>query len=260
MTPLAVSVVVTSASSRADNLRQSLSALRDGEPGLDLEVIVVFQDHAAGEVGGADVVVELGLSEFRKGLMVNQGVAVAGRDVILIMDGDRVVPPNYLKDVLGCLLTDRVVVAPRGVLNLPSPLGDDALRHLRDNPSPALRWLEMRGMPSNLFVKTHFSGHAVMNRKDFDAVGGMDETYCGYGFSDNDFGMRCKAAGLLLRFAVPFDIHLWHARDCDDERYWAQNCGNGVRFCRRWNLSPSLAEVPERIRDEFINMLASDGS
>lgn len=249
----AASVVVTTQSTRFDNLCQTLRFLRDGDKAVDLEVVVVCQDSMPEAVpeGLADKVVELGLPSFSKPVMVNRGVAATNRDLLVLLDGDRVNRRFYLTDVFDFVLGENEVIAPSIIRNLHATLKDAEIERGRsDGRSLPGAWEARRRVPG-FFSKTHFSGNAVLRRSDYDLAGGMDESYSGYGFSDNDFGMSCLAAGLSLEFSGSGDLHLWHPRECGGDAFWDQNLFNALKFCRKWGVWPEPWEVPEQIRPRF---------
>lgn len=245
----AASVIVTTQSARWDNLCQTIRLLERGEPSADMELVVVSQDTLpdAPPTSLPCKVVELGLTEFRKGLLVNSGVRASSRDVLWLLDGDRVNRTHYLRDVLDFVMGEGEVIAPHAIRNLERSLTDDEIHKEREDPWYLPGSTEGRHQPNVMFCKTHFSGNAVLRRSDFELAGWMDESWSGYGFSDNDFGMACLRAGLVLEYSASHDTHLWHRRECGSEAYWRQNAMNAIRFTARWGLAMPN-NVPEQLR------------
>jgi hypothetical protein len=67
-----------------------------------------------------------------------------------------------------------------------------------------------RGVPA-LIVQNLDGGLSVIARRDaYDAIGGFDESYVGWGGEDNDFIDRAEYAGGVYRFGYMPMLHLEH--------------------------------------------------
>jgi hypothetical protein len=75
-----------------------------------------------------------------------------------------------------------------------------------------------------------------MWKKDYEEAGGMDESFEDYGFSDTDFMFSTRH----LKFQLTNDkeLHLWHPNLHSKEDFGALNTKNGLKFCRKWNITP----------------------
>jgi hypothetical protein len=235
-------------SSRQDNLRQTLRFLAKREPGLAsrAEVVIACQD--AIEQPECDLptrVLNLRLPVFNKPMMVNAAVREAAADVIVILDGDRILPDGYFTAALAAHRPGRVS-CPRTLYKLDKPYSDAEIE------SRQFRCVEDFRLPEPTpGRKNAFSGMAVMGRADYWLAGGMDESLVGYGCSDTDFTMTCIAKGLEIVYTEDEELHLWHRVNMSYGKFFATNLKSVCRFCRKWNVVvPDMFKV--RIRDHVM--------
>lgn len=78
-----------------------------------------------------------------------------------------------------------------------------------------------------------------MRRTTFDAVGGFDETFEGYGAEDTDFGFRCREASLPLMFlGGPGAFHQHHGVYDPPLQHFDDILANARRFRDKWDVWP----------------------
>lgn len=78
-----------------------------------------------------------------------------------------------------------------------------------------------------------------LRRRTFDALGGFDEAFTGYGAEDTDFGFRARDAGLPLMFmggAGAFHQH--HGVIDPPLQHFDDILRNAATFRHRWNVWP----------------------
>jgi hypothetical protein len=205
------------AGARIRNLLATLLALRDQslEPSR-YHVTVVEADT---EARWRDVVEPLvdsyvfvrndGL--FNKSWAMNVGVATTapGAGRICVLDADILVDRNFLARNLRRSHEDPAAahIPYRDCFSLDEPSTDRALRdRLRrgddDVTADVLRALVLRDPPGGCLWTT---------RATYDAVGGYDERYVGWGGEDDDMWARLGAAGPVRRYDDQF-LHLSHPR------------------------------------------------
>lgn len=235
-------------SSRQDNLRQTLRFLVRREPGLVVraEVVVACQD----EIGKPECdfptkLLNLKLPAFNKPMMVNAAVRAAAGPVVVILDGDRILPAGYFTAALDSHRPGRVS-CPRTLYKLDRPYSDEEIE------ARSFRCVEDFRLPvPTPGRKNAFSGMAVMGRDDYWRAGGMDESLVGYGCSDTDFTMTCLERGIEIVYTEDEELHLWHRVNMSYENFFATNLKSVCRFCRKWNVPiPDAFKV--RIRDHVM--------
>jgi len=138
-------------------------------------------------------------AHFNKSAAMNAGVREARSDVVLLHDGDVVVPEGYVRSIL-----DRVA------------LGWEAVRPIRflfllDKASSG-RFVSQGELPRSVSeVQQHNPGLSTAVRHDvYWAIGGHDERFEGWGGEDNEFLDRLQTRRLFAGAYAP-GIHLWHA-------------------------------------------------
>jgi hypothetical protein len=135
---------------------------------------------------------------------VNDAAASAGPwDVALIGDCDTIPDEGSIRRAVAWVLDSGGAVRPhdmRIMLNAKGTLafvqrGPAAVSRIRhtDKPHPG-------------------GGLLVVTREAYDAVGGYDESFKGWGYEDSDFNLRLLRLGLWER--LPGKAwHLWHGRE-----------------------------------------------
>lgn len=143
---------------------------------------------------------------FNRPLAINRAAARASGDVYVIADADTAFHPA---DVLAAAQSGSYVLPGRYV-RLDQPTTDRWLRDLPDSDAPP-GWhagIEEE-WPANV------SGIVVLPREAFEAAGGFDERFKGWGWDDGAFHAAVETMwGHAVR--PPSDVnvawHLWHPR------------------------------------------------
>ena len=156
-----------------------------------------------------------GIDPFNKSMAVNKAASLATGDVYAILDADTWIDPQHMERGLSLI--------ERGVVPWVVP-ARRSLR-LRKDVSQRIMALDPRGdLPAIRAIDAEQSGPVVgflwlVNRKGFDAIGGMDERIRGWGGEDTMFtwamdrvvGPHRKLSGTVMS--------LWHARPRDSKRH-----------------------------------------
>ena len=161
---------------------------------------------------------------FRAARVRNRAIAASSGDYVILMDGDMVAHPRFVRDHLaaaqpGCFVQgmrvltseagrDRLLQSGRLQLGFFEP-GIERRRHTLRLPWLARWWLRRSTGKSAKAIKTCNQGWW---RSDLLALNGFDERYEGWGREDKDLALRAINAGLQrrsLRFAG-LAIHLYH--------------------------------------------------
>lgn len=102
---------------------------------------------------------------------------------------------------------------------------------VRSFPDTGLR----RETNAGLFWSLAFA----IRRSVFFNLGGFDETFCGYGAEDTDFGFRAQRAGVDLYFSGgPGAFHQYHGVVDPPLQHFRDIVTNAVTFHRKWGLWP----------------------
>lgn len=179
----------------------------------------------------------------------NRGVAEAakhGAHAVALLDVDCIPEPSLVADYASALtelraqpgpavVSGRVRYLPEGMteadytMPILGKMGEDnALRVVPDTDQP------VPGDPSMLW-----SLNLGATVADWDAVGGFDERYEGYGGEDTDFGQRLKKVGGTMwwtRTAGAF--HQWHPVSRPPVEHLADIVVNATLFRDTWGWYP----------------------
>ena len=167
---------------------------------------------------------------FRAAMIRNKGVAFAKGDYLIFLDGDTIPLVSFVKKHQK-LAENNYFIAGNRILLSPAFTQQVLQQEVSLQKWGIWHWLYAfcrgwinRFLPilplGNLYCRYLFwdkwQGAKTCNlgvwKKDFIAVNGFDESYCGWGYEDSDLVVRLIRKGILRkdgRFAVPV-LHLWH--------------------------------------------------
>jgi glycosyltransferase involved in cell wall biosynthesis len=164
----------------------------------------------------------------------NEGVAASSAPYIVILDGDCLVPRNFVlqhlrrrkrrvvmngdcfrlqEDVSACI--DESTVRSGEFVDLPSPA--ERMRvHVYDREARWHYFIHHRTKPHLL------GGHIGVWRSDYERVNGFDEAFQGWGGEDDDLGYRFRQAKIRIQSIVRWTqtYHVWHSRDASCPAVW----------------------------------------
>lgn len=240
MTDRAFTAVVPYAPSR-DPLRQrNLEAVLAWLSDLPIEIIVselsetqqaalslpAHAQHLWTEVSGP----------FSKAAACNAGVLRARTDVVSLIDADTMVDSRSLMLSAQLIKLSRrlqpvAAVRPFGrLVDLDSARSQQVYETGRlpagllesGDPSRSLEHIPLAG------------GILVIDRETYVSLGGMDESFCGWGGEDDAFSAVLQRSGVLTRVLTKeVAYHLWHARPVE-ERYGHEGYARNLERLTWW--------------------------
>jgi GT2 family glycosyltransferase len=167
---------------------------------------------------------------------VNRGAREARADVLVVLNDDVLVSPGWLSTLIAVLASDERIawVGPAS-----NDTGDAATvpAHYQSFAGFLARAEGRSGSSRDVDKLALFC--AVLRRRAFDAVGGLDESY-GLGmFEDDDLAQRFRQRGQRVVLCEGVFVH--HAagatlRSLDPLAYFAQFELNRRRFEQRWGV------------------------
>ncbi len=170
-------------SARATNLIPCVRALLTQEPELPPARVIVIDDGARAEAEAAlpGICWIEGAKPFNFARNVNRGLAVATGDVFLLNDDALLVTPRGFSR-LAAIMTHDVGLCSAGIEGIVGNPG----QHVRSGE-------QLRDEAANLAFVSVF-----LPARTRALVGTLDERFSGYGFEDDDYSLRVRAAGLRL--------------------------------------------------------------
>ena len=194
----------------------------------------------------------------------NEGVLASTGEYLIFVDGDCIVPPQY---VLGhwCRRREGIVLSG-DVIRLSRQESDrvtvDMIRAGLSGRLVSAReywWLQWRYAKSVVYHMIRhpkkprlFSGASSMHRSDYERVNGYDENYRGWGLEDDDLRERLMRQGVhVCRTPASLaPIHLWHPpTDCTPPK--GSGGANFDYFQRRGKLSRCVHGLRKRRPSEI---------
>jgi hypothetical protein len=132
----------------------------------------------------------------------NVGSRLARGRVLVLHDNDMLIPTDYAALVLGRVLEGFEVVNLKRFLFY---LGaEDSIALLQLQQELAL------SRPESIVQNTEGGGSIAIMRDSYSDIGGMDESFIGWGGEDNEFWERAQSLRVWNYGSLPM-IHLWHA-------------------------------------------------
>jgi GT2 family glycosyltransferase len=241
-----VSVVVPAWNAR-DELRLLLLSLGRCAVGPEDSLEVVVADDGSAD-GTGDMLATLSVPyELRclrlprtdrsgRGSARNAALAEAAGDLVVMVDADQVVGPDFLGEHL-CyhrLRDDVVVVGPRPDLG-DGPLDGDRLARGSADAIPPVAWddprlrllAEFSGNFNGFETCWHlmYSCNVSVRTGHLRAVGGFDEAFRGWGLEDSELGYRLRQRGLAFAFNPAAVAYHQRTRQVDARMYveWKRN-------------------------------------
>lgn len=231
-----LSIIIAFHPSRLENLLQTLRFLQKREPLEHYELILVCQESLPKTPFPNAQLLNLNLPGYNRPKMCNAGVEVAKSQNILLLDSDRILPPHYLEKRTEQNLS-RKIISCRYLFQFTEPYTDEEIEAGRRlSCTSQLRSTTRSAVPS----KNVFSGNTLMTKKDYLALGGMDEQFEGYGFNDTDISRRAQDSGLEIILEESTEFHLYHEsvywRDGEACESWDSCAYNRFLFCCKHGL------------------------
>jgi hypothetical protein len=209
-------VIPHKGATRVGNLLMTLKSAA-AQRGVTVECIVVEQGEPASRIEGIlpswvrHVLVTAPTADmpFNKSWLLNIGVQASTAEVLVLHDNDMLVPEAYAREVLARFAEGfEVADLKRFIFYM------DERSTRRAFETGALDGsMHIESVVQNLTA----GGTMAISRSAYDAIGGYDESFYGWGGHDTDFWERA-----LTRRVDPYGylpiLHLWHAASSGKER------------------------------------------
>jgi GT2 family glycosyltransferase len=265
--------VVTIAHGRHEHLRHQRRGLLRSTLSPSHHVLVAMDDPALAQAPppGSSPTVVRQISRTTDGLPLaaarNLGARTAvdlGAELLVFLDVDCIPSPGcvaaYATAAERSDSRDRLLCGPVAYLP-PGPPGGPDLDRLHElatphpaRPSPAPGQVVLDDDRATLFWSLSFA----VRPDTWDAIGGFDESYVGYGGEDTDFAQRAEQRGVGLAWvgsATAFHQH--HPVSDPPVEHAADIVRNATIFWRRWGFWPMRAWL-EQLCD--LGVVRRDGS
>lgn len=235
--------VLTLVRNRADHLARLIEGLKRSTV-LPAELIVVDMSEepaVLSDLPFAARSVRLETSGLPLAEARNLAASRSVGDRLLFLDVDCIPAADLIERMDAALqATDALVCAEVRYLGAEDVDDDwtDAALSLRGRAHPA-RDFPASGLRPEANAGLFWSLAFGMRRASFDALGGFNERFTGYGAEDTDFGFRARAGGLPLLFmGGPGAYHQHHGVFDPPLQHFDDILRNAETFRRLWGLWP----------------------
>lgn len=226
-------------SSRINNLRQTLRLLFKREKSIG-EVILVCNDRTEESFEGCKLH-NMGMNEYNKPKMCNFGVSKASEKMVVLLDSDRILPCGYF-DRLSLELKRGQFASCKRMFNISSECSDEQIEAGDFEFTEEERSMTWEARRKNLF-----SGNTAFFKKDYVETGGMDESFEGYGFADNDMTLNVISKGMTPVWSESVEYHLYHDKSVMENgglvgfvQYRKTSQSNLNKFIKKWKLKEMM--------------------
>lgn len=229
------SLVILTHSFKIPQLKQMMRFFHERETLDDVEIVLVSQDQLSGvekTLSTFDNVVtfSLDLKTYNRPKMANFGVKNAKSDKVVLLDDDIIFLPKFISTTLFQLRKNTFYTADQ-ILYISDNKYDDDIRDCNFSGKYQLKSIENTVDYPNLF-----SGSTFFFKDDYLKIGGMDESFVGYGYNDADMTQNVMENDIKVEFLNSIEFHLYHERPRYDG---LDSVRNGVKFLKKWEKHPS---------------------
>lgn len=157
---------------------------------------------------------------YNRSMAFNRGAQLARGKLLILHDNDMPVPRDYAALNLAKAKEGyEVVNLKRFIFYLDQRASDDVISGRVIPPAPGIE-----AIVQNLQA----GGSIAVTREAYTGIGGMDESFVGWGGEDNEFWERAETRRVYSFGSLPL-LHLWHARQpgkgsndptSGQKRYW----------------------------------------
>jgi hypothetical protein len=131
----------------------------------------------------------------------NLGAQVASAPVLVLHDNDMLVPRDYASGIVEIVARGYEVVNPKRFIFYLDEASSAPL-HARGREIPALAATVVQNLEGG--------GSVAITKEAYERIGGMDESFVGWGGEDNEFWERAGTLKVWEYGWLPI-VHLWHA-------------------------------------------------
>lgn len=194
--------------------------------------------------------------KFCWGRMWDAGVFSSRNESILYMDSDRLLPKNYLSEVIKNVKDNTFVFTSTHFI-MHKVFSTELCYEFLESENPfqnpnflgAIQFDPRFKDPVHGPSKNVMSGSTAFTKKTYMKLGGVDHWYCGHGaYADSDFHYQAYIAGCqFVDLKLP-ELHYMHSKSdvngnkLSNEDLKLMYLENFMYYCNKWDVPLTLAE------------------
>lgn len=259
-----VSFVVLFHPSRLSNLLQTIRFIERRELNLHKEYVLVCQTECENVFCNSKLI-NMCLKTYHKPKMTNTGVQESSGEIIILLDSDRILPPNYFTNITKTIKHNDVV-STEFLYRLHKNYTDEEIEDNLIIKYPDFRSRTNQGRKKNLF-----SGNTVLMKDFYLSFGGYDESFEGYGFADTDTTKTVEKTGNII-WLQKEEYHLYHRKNIFSnneslEDFRIYTAINALKYFNKWKIpvenhtldlikivQKNLDHYPDNLQKEFLKL------
>jgi hypothetical protein len=206
-----------------------------GQTGISIECIVVEQSYKQELVGQLPSWVRYHFTRtpsndylYNRSWALNEGARLANGSIVILHDGDMLVPTGYAAEMKYQADSGYDVVNLKRFISFLDQESSEFVFQNRTIAGP----LRAEQMMENATA----GGSIGIQREAFFAIGAMDEEFVGWGGEDTEFWDRCQTLQVANHTYMPI-IHLWHPSQPGKAAVNGLGQSTGDLFLRRMQVS-----------------------
>lgn len=165
----------------------------------------------------------------------NRGIAATKTNNVIFIDADCLVSPTLFATLLMALQAGNVISAYPLYLPIVPDTGNYQESTQLAVPHPARTHIPV-GQPVDHLQ--FWSLLFAVQKQTFNAIGGFDESFVGYGAEDTDFAMTFHQAGIELLFVSDYVLHQYHSKYDPPLNHFDSIIQNAARYQQKWRVLP----------------------
>lgn len=254
-----ISIFIMYSSDRWDALKMTISCLEKMSFYDKCQKTLIVDNEAEKyPLGWIPVQVPRKNGKFCWGRAWDAGVASSKNDIVLYLDSDRLLPPNFLEKIINNIKEDTFLFTSQHYMML-REISFELISNflISENPFVTINNDEYIGFarfeprsqkPVHESRKNVMSGSCAFTKRTYWKVGGVDHWYCGHGaFADSDFHMQAAVCGAKFIDLKVTELHYPHNKkeenlNLSNEQLYKLSLDNFIYYCWKWKLPVALVE------------------
>lgn len=143
--------------------------------------------------------------EFNRSAARNRGVDSSECEVVVVLDADNYIPLAQIENAVKVAKRKNVLVKPFNHFGYLTEESTEAFYYCQD-----IGVIDFEPTYIDSPVSEFTGGAYVIKKYLWQAVGGMDEGFIGWGGEDDAFHLICKNSGIRTQYVEGYDYHLYH--------------------------------------------------